>query len=89
MACKTVINRACKLLISSSDDSILYDPLEEDKIIDVTDANVQHEIKTKANKESLYFSQVEEAEVVEPEEVIQNQELEQLNFEEEPSVPNF
>lgn len=89
MACKTVINRACKLLISSSDDSILYDPLEDDKVIDVTDSNVQHEIKTKANKESLDFSQIEEAEVVEPEEVIQNQEPEQLNFEEEPSVPNF
>ena len=44
MACKTVINRACKLLISSSDDSVLYDPLEDDKVIDVTDANVQHEI---------------------------------------------
>lgn len=66
MACKTVINRACKLLISSSDDSILYEPLEEDdKVIDVTDANVQHEIKTKANKEPLSFDNIEEAEVVE------------------------
>ena len=89
MACKTVINRACKLLISSSDDSILYDPLEDDKVIDVTDSNVQHEIKTKANKESLDFSQIEEAEVVEPEEVIQNQEPEQLNFEEVPTAPSF
>ena len=61
MAIKTVINRACKLLISSSDDSVLYDPLEDDKIIDVTDANVQNEIKTKANSESLDFSKEEEA----------------------------
>jgi recombination protein RecT len=65
MAIKTVLNRACKLLISSSDDSVLYDPLEDEKIIDVTDANVQHEIKTKANKESLSFDNIEEAEVVE------------------------
>lgn len=66
MACKTVINRACKLLISSSDDSILYDPLE-DKEIDITDEDVQHEIKKEANKESLDFSSVEEANVVEEE----------------------
>jgi recombination protein RecT len=89
MAIKTAINRACKLLISSSDDSVLYDPLEEDtKTIDVTNANVQHEIKTKANKESLDFSKIEEAEVVE-EEVVQSNETEQLNFEEVPSAPNF
>jgi recombination protein RecT len=64
MACKTVINRACKLLISSSDDSILYDPLEESDAIDVTSANVEHEIKTKANKENLDF---DDAEIVEEE----------------------
>jgi recombination protein RecT len=29
MAIKTVIARACKLLISTSDDKILYDPLQE------------------------------------------------------------
>lgn len=69
MAIKTVINRACKLLISSSDDSILYDPLKDDKIIDVTDANVQHEIKTKANSEVLDFSKEEEAVVEEIETV--------------------
>lgn len=60
MAVKTVINRACKLLISSSDDSVLYDPLEDDKVIDVTDANVQHEIETEANKESLDFTKAAE-----------------------------
>lgn len=90
MAIKTAINRACKLLISSSDDSVLYDPLEDDKVIDVTDANVQQEIKTNANKESLDFSKVEEAEVVE-EETVQVQESEQLNFKEEVVAggPNF
>lgn len=60
MAIKTVINRACKLLISSSDDSVLYDPLEEDKVIDVTAENVAHEIKTEANKETLDFDKASE-----------------------------
>lgn len=70
MAIKTVINRACKLLISSSDDSILDDPLNEDSnAIDVTDANVKHEVKTKANSEALDFSDAEDAEVEEVEEV--------------------
>lgn len=72
MAIKTVINRACKLLISSSDDSILYDPLEDDKVIDVTAENVAHEVNTEANKETLDFSKEEnaievEAEIVEHE----------------------
>lgn len=73
MACKTVINRACKLLISSSDDSVLYDPLEDDKVIDVTSENVQHEIKTEANKEPLNFDtiaediKVEDVQIVSPE----------------------
>ncbi|WP_445453132.1 recombinase RecT [Flavobacterium sp. 25HG05S-40] len=60
MAAKTVINRACKLLISSSDDSVLYDPLEEEKVIDVTAENVDHEIKTEANREPLNFKNEEE-----------------------------
>ena len=93
MACKTVINRACKLLISSSDDSVLYDPLEEDKVIDVTDANVQHEIKTEANKEPLTFDTskvedavVEDAEIVSPEE---EKPQETLFEKETPSKPGF
>jgi len=61
MAAKTVINRACKLLISSSDDSVLYDPLEDEKVIDVTAENVSHEIEQEANKQSLDFSGAEEA----------------------------
>lgn len=56
MAIKTVINRACKLLISSSDDSVLYDPLDDDESsIDKTSEKVQHEIKTKANQEPIDF----------------------------------
>ncbi len=81
MACKTVINRACKLLISSSDDSVLYDPLEDDNTIDVANANVQHEIKTEANKEPLNFDnvvediKVEEAVIVSDETEEQPQEI--------------
>lgn len=69
MAVKTVINRACKLLISSSDDSVLYDPLEDEKVIDVTAENVAHEVKNQANKEVMDFSQEEEAVVEEVEEI--------------------
>lgn len=78
MAIKTVLNRACKLLISSSDDSVLYDPLEETSI-DVTNENVQHEVKTKANKETLDFSSdaIQEAEVVEAE-VVSSESMEQV-----------
>lgn len=90
MACKTVINRACKLLISSSDDSVLYDPLEDDKVIDVTDANVQHEIKTEANKEPLTFdtSKIEDA-VVEDAEIVSPVTNQELQFEDEPKAPGF
>jgi recombination protein RecT len=72
MGIKTVINRACKLLISSSDDSVLYDPLEEEKLIDVTNENVQHEIKENANKEVLNFENIDEAEVIDSEVLIPN-----------------
>lgn len=95
MACKTVINRACKLLISSSDDSVLYDPLEDDKVIDVTDANVQHEIKNEANKEPLNFDnvvediKVEEAVIVSEEEAEQPQEKLFADGQEPATKPNF
>lgn len=58
MAQKTVINRACKLLISASDDSILYDPLE-DNTIDVASEDVKHEVKSFANAESIDFEDAE------------------------------
>lgn len=93
MAAKTVINRACKLLISSSDDSVLYDPLEDEKVIDVAAENVAHEIKTEANKESLDFSNEEEA-VIEEEtpNTTQGEATEaapEMNFEEVPTGAGF
>lgn len=60
MAMKTVINRACKLLIRSSDDSVLYD--QEDDNRDPVVEGVKSKIRENANKEALTF---EEAEVVE------------------------
>lgn len=75
MAIKTVSNRACKLLISTSDDSVLYDSIEDEpKVIDVTGADVDHEIKEKSNKKELSFDDVE---VVDAEE-IQEQPIEEL-----------
>lgn len=50
MAIKTVINRACKILIRSSDDSILYSA-EDERTMNVVEEQVAHEIKTEANKE--------------------------------------
>jgi len=65
MAIKTVINRACKLLISSSDDSVLYDPLEENDSIDVTKGAVEQEVSDNANNEVIDFDSFEDAEIVE------------------------
>lgn len=59
MACKTVINRACKLWINSSDDSDLMK--EDEQAIDQNEASVKTEIAGKANKKTLTF---DEAEVV-------------------------
>jgi len=76
MAMKTVLNRACKLLISSSDDSVLYDAIEDEKIIDVTGEDVSKEIQKNANKETIDF---EDAEVVEEEKeeiIIETKQLE-------------
>src|SRR5690606_3906971 len=63
MAKKTVINRACKLLIRGSNDSVLYSDNEVERI-DTTAADVAHEVSTKANKKQIGFDDVEDAEVV-------------------------
>lgn len=75
MAIKTVINRACKLLVSSSDDSVLYDPLEENDYIDTAKGKVQQDISNNANGEAIGFESFEEAEIIEEhtEEDIHNQ----------------
>lgn len=53
MAKKTVINRACKLLIRGSDDSVLFQDDDEIKTIDVVAEELKHEEVTYANKELL------------------------------------
>jgi recombination protein RecT len=59
MAIKTVINRACKLLIRGSDDSILYS--QEDKAAEnPVEEAVAHEVKTEANKGAIDFEEAEE-----------------------------
>lgn len=80
MAIKTVLNRACKLLISSSDDSILYDPLEENDYIDTAKGKVQQEIRDNASVETIGFETVEEAVIIDervPEEAHKEQSAEQ------------
>lgn len=90
MAVKTVLNRACKLLISSSDDSVLYDPLDE-KEIDTTAEDVKHEVQEKANKKKIDFGSVEEAEVVsdEPTEEEMQKAFEEALAEEQNNQPEF
>lgn len=53
MAIKTVINRACKLLIRSSDDSVLYNDESEDTKDDAITSGVKHDIKKHANNEVI------------------------------------
>lgn len=52
MGKRTVINRAIKILLRSSDDAILYDGTEKEEI-DVTKEDVKHKIKTEANNQII------------------------------------
>jgi recombination protein RecT len=58
MSIKTAINRACKLIIRTSDDAVLFDNDEEEKA-DVVSSNVKAKIETEANKKSLSISEEE------------------------------
>lgn len=53
MAIKTVINRGCKLLIRSSDDSVLYE--KEDQEYDAVTDQVRTDIRSNANKQTISF----------------------------------
>lgn len=59
MAIKTVINRACKLIIRGSDDSALYSGELSDDEVSPTD----REIAEKANVETVYFEEVKDGTV--------------------------
>ena len=53
MAIKTVINRACKLLVRGSDDAVLYDGDEEEPKKDKVYEDTKFEVVENANKEKL------------------------------------
>ncbi|MEX0314725.1 MAG: recombinase RecT [Allomuricauda sp.] len=63
MSKRTVINRACKLLIRASDDKVLYDDV--DKSIDTAKEDVAHVVAQNANQEII---DIDAEEVVEPKE---------------------
>ena len=56
MAIKTVINRACKLLIRSSDDGVLFDDDDET----ITASPAKREVSANANVEEIGFTDVEQ-----------------------------
>lgn len=79
MAKKTVINRACKLLVRASDDGVLFatDDTEELKEIkDEAKSQVSETIKQRANKTHITMSDIEDAEVEEIEAVEEAQKAE-------------
>ena len=68
MAIKTVIKRACKLIIRSSDDSVLIESEEDEASkLSPTESEVKQSIKQNANSQPLDF---EDAQVVEENNVV-------------------
>lgn len=63
MSIRTVINRACKLIIRASDDKVLYD--DTDEIIDVAKEDVKHIVATSANTSVIDIEHEEEDEITE------------------------
>ncbi|AGO47426.1 RecT-like ssDNA annealing protein [Cellulophaga phage phi19:3] len=58
MAQRTVLNRACKMLIRSSDDKVLYDDVDNE--IDVAKEDVKHAISENANTDIIDIEHEEE-----------------------------
>ena len=69
MACKTVINRACKLLIRASDDSVLYGDEDGEKA-----DPVEAEKNEKANSKPIGFENAEDVDFEEQPEDIRSTE---------------
>ena len=67
MAKKTVINRVCKTIFGTSDDSALFEgtilDTENDDTIDIVAEEVSHEVKQNANKTEISM-EVEDANIV-------------------------
>jgi recombination protein RecT len=66
MAMKTVINRAIKILINSSDDSDLFSDEEEITIVDTKAEVVRQEITSNANKIEIGFDEIPDQETPSP-----------------------
>ncbi len=68
MANKTVINRATKLLIRASDDSVLYDSIEsEASQVSIAKTEIETEIQNHAHSEEISFEVIEDPLAPEPE----------------------
>lgn len=64
MAIKTVINRACKLIIRTSDDSTLYGDEGETEISqDTAKENVATKVASEANKKNVSFEEAESVDI--------------------------
>lgn len=72
MSIKTVINRACKLIIRTSDDGALFYGEENEQSKDEVSANVKTKIETEANKKTLTMA--DETPITEHEVVNENKE---------------
>lgn len=70
---KTVINRAVKILINSSDDSDLFDDEDSNEPIDVKAEVVRQEITENANKLDIGFSDNIGSDQGEPHEIKTNE----------------
>lgn len=69
MVKKTSINRACKMLIRTSDDAILYDGKEKSDI-DVVKSDVDNEVSENANQETIDIDSIEvKSEEITPEKI--------------------
>jgi recombination protein RecT len=62
MSIKTVLNRACKLLIRTSDDQVLYED-DDNKDLDRTKEDVNQEINDNANQDIIDVDFEEEEEI--------------------------
>jgi len=74
MAKKTVINRACKLFISTSSDEGIYEEEEVEKR--TASDNIDNEVKENANKEEMTIDDAEEVVVIEKEEEKETENIE-------------
>ena len=85
MCLKTVINRAVKLLVSTSDDSALsiakQDPVEKPPIEDTDEVQIVEEIKTEANAgEEISMDDTQEEKVLEEKKEPEQQTIVQPKF---------